>query len=139
MKKTIELLEKAVAEIRSESSASFIASVKLGKTASYINEALAELKKSPRWHTPEQWEKRTGKPWPEGGAVYWRMRDDKKSKWYKWFPMPREMAELAIAKTIGEHQIVCATEAGPAPDDWAPEEGALNEAETRKRRESNDR
>jgi sucrose-6-phosphate hydrolase SacC (GH32 family) len=139
MKKTIELLEKALAEIGSESATSFITNLKLGKTASYINEALAELKKSPRWYTPEQWEKQTGKSWLEGWAVYWRMRDDKESKWYEWFPMPREMAELAIVKTIGEHQIVCATEAGPPHDDWRSEEGALNEAETRRRHGSNDR
>jgi hypothetical protein len=75
----------------------------------------------PRWSTPEQWEKRTGEPWPDNGAVYWRMRDDKKSKWYEWFPMPYEMAELAIVKTIGEHQVVCATEAGPPPENWRPE------------------
>jgi hypothetical protein len=95
-----------------------MASVALG----LLMESMAELK-SPQWETPKQREKRTGKVWPDNAAVYWRMRDDKKSKWYKWFPMPLEMAEMAIAKTIGEHQLICATEAGPPPDDWEPEEG----------------
>jgi hypothetical protein len=74
-----------------------------------------------RWETPEQYKARTGKAWPDNWAVYWRMRDNENSKWYKWFPMPLEMAEMAIVKTIGEHQLVIATEAGIPPDDWKPE------------------
>jgi hypothetical protein len=70
--------------------------------------------------TPEQYKERTGKDWPENWAVYWRTRDN--GKWLSWFPMTLEMGEFAMVKTVGEHQIVCATEAGKPPNDWKPEE-----------------
>jgi hypothetical protein len=122
MKKAIEALERAKAElVILRHKGGWITPCKFIRAAiKYINEDMAILQ-SPRWETPEQWEKRTGEKWKDDGAVYWRMRDGEKEKWPFWFPMPLEMAELALAKTIGEHQIVIATEAGPPPDNWSPE------------------
>jgi hypothetical protein len=67
----------------------------------------------PRWETPDQWEKRTGKAWPEDWPV-WNIT--------KEMIGISTMAEEAERKKWGNHIYVCATEAGPPPDDWWPEE-----------------
>jgi hypothetical protein len=75
--------------------------------------------------TPEQWEKRTGKAWPDDWAVYYRYSYDHKTyrEWrvgsHKNIVDSRADFETHNA---GTHQIVCATEAGPPPDGWMPEE-----------------
>jgi hypothetical protein len=80
---------------------------------------LAELKSPPRWYTPEQWEQWTGKKWLDRGPVYYRAYPLN-----EWSLLSFEFAKYQIslrgvAKTA---QIVCATEAGPPPDDWRPED-----------------
>jgi hypothetical protein len=85
----------------------------------------AELKALPRWETPEQYENRTGEEWPEKAAVYVRVYADKFPGFgvYTYADALR-LVRMATAHTgiTGKHQIACATEAGPPPDDWRPEE-----------------
>jgi hypothetical protein len=81
------------------------------KTA--LKHARTELTTS-RWYTPEQWEKRTGKKWPEDWPV-WSITTD-------GLLTISTMGEEEIRKTWGTHIYVIATEAGPPPDDWRPEE-----------------
>jgi hypothetical protein len=81
-----------------------------------------EILQSPRWYSPEQWEKRTGKPWPDYWAVYYRTRYRPSiydsEMWTMWC-----VSKYKTAKKKTAAQIVCATEAGPPPEDWEPEEG----------------
>jgi hypothetical protein len=121
MKKAIELLEKARAEIKEESARSFVVGLKLGKIAEYVYEALAELKAQPRWETPEQWEKRTGEKWLDSWAVYALYENkDGTSQWF-WGGYKKEL-DRATRHNKNPLNIVCATEAGPPPDDWRLEE-----------------
>jgi hypothetical protein len=55
--------------------------------------------------------------WPGKAAVYMRMQHTD-GTWCAWEAMDYECAQCALHIT----QIVCATEAGPLPDDWKPEE-----------------
>jgi hypothetical protein len=91
-------------------------------------------KQMPRWETPEQWEKRTGNPWSDELAVYYRDRgyaDVGKTEWSLWRGMlykdakkeARDEKPHMSGVTLADYQIACATEAGPPPDDWEPEEG----------------
>jgi hypothetical protein len=112
MKKVIELLEtaKELALYGSRST-----------TVSCIEEAIAELKALPRWETPEQREKRTGEAWPENWAVYALYENnDGTSQWF-WGGYKKEMDRF-MRHNKNPLNIVCATEAGPPPDDWRPEE-----------------
>jgi hypothetical protein len=86
---------------------------------------LPEAESKPRWETPEQWEKRTGEKWPDNGAVYYRYSYDYKT--YQEWRVGRHkniVDSRADFEThnAGTHQIICATESGPPPDDWHPEE-----------------
>jgi hypothetical protein len=87
-----------------------------------IADALIELE-APRWYTPERREAETGEAWPEDWGVYvvhqkfetdfypdWYISDYRSAKYKK------DRKEYAIA------YIICATEAGPPPDGWRPEE-----------------
>jgi hypothetical protein len=101
-----------------------------------INSAL-DLLQSPRWETPEQWEKRTGEKWPDDWAVYWRYSEIFAYKAKEWIP-GKELVPVYYAWDLEFYgplkekysseiyddriDIVCATEAGPPPDDWKPEE-----------------
>jgi hypothetical protein len=91
------------------------------KTVKEIDGVIAELE-SPRWYTPEQWEKRTGEAWPEKAAVYAL----EKGHTFLIFPyeviVGFEAMSYGAAKRKGLDKIICATEAGPPPDDWRPEE-----------------
>jgi hypothetical protein len=72
----------------------------------------------PDHETPEQYQKRTGEPWPDNGAVYARACVSSAGHWCKWGVTAFWKAEW----TMYETQIICATEAGPPPDDWRPME-----------------
>jgi hypothetical protein len=86
----------------------------------FIRQAIAELKTKPRWETPEQRLKRTGEAWPEDWAVYAVYEDnDGKKKWFSGCYC-RERERMRKGKI--PEMIVCATEAGPPPDDWRPME-----------------
>jgi hypothetical protein len=74
----------------------------------------------PRWETPEQWEQRTGEPWHGNWAVYVRLIEEN----YRG-PDSVEWAVNTyknVRKWHDDSQIVCATEAGPPPNNWRPEE-----------------
>jgi hypothetical protein len=100
----------------------------LGVAVSCIEEALAELKSSPRWETPEQYEKRTGEAWPWGNAVYLRRNifigGHKDGKW-RASTYSEARGEFWMKKIEPNCiiDIICATEAGPPPQDWRPEDG----------------
>jgi hypothetical protein len=75
------------------------------------------IKQASRWETPERYEKRTGEPWPDDGAVYARIRRTT-GEWSRW-----DVFKFGCAKAnMFNAQIVCATEAGPPPHYWKPEE-----------------
>jgi hypothetical protein len=83
-----------------------------------LDYALEELK-TPRWVTPERWEAETGEAWSENGAVYVRFADGS-SPWFT-----EDYASAREHQIDGPLSTVCATEAGPPPDDWKPEEGEI--------------
>ena len=62
--------------------------------------------------TPEQYKKRTGREWPDNAAVYSRAKNTN-GGWSLWSISSFWCAKL----TVYEIQIVCATEAGPPPND----------------------
>jgi hypothetical protein len=79
-----------------------------------------ETLKAPRWETPEQREKRTGKPWPDNWAVYERYEDNDGGR--KWYCESYDYAKKNSKKRKRELKyVVCATESGPPPDNWEPE------------------
>jgi hypothetical protein len=100
--------------------------------------ATAELQ-SPRWETPEQYWERTGKPWPDDWAVYYQGRillcsivDAKIVNEY-WSPFSWHVATWKSSRKVINsgmearkyHDfglVICATEAGPPPEGWEPEE-----------------
>jgi hypothetical protein len=73
MNKVIELLEllRALCYLttKCEIELAAIDVEQVEKTVKEIDDAIAELK-APRWETPEQYQARTGKAWPDNGAVY---------------------------------------------------------------------
>jgi hypothetical protein len=92
----------------------------------FIKDALNEIKKTPQWETPEQYKARTGKAWAEDWAVYFRICTDKFGGFTVYtYKDALRLYDMAVAHTgiTPEYQIVCATEAGPPPDDWRPEGG----------------
>jgi hypothetical protein len=66
----------------------------------------------PRWETPEQWKELTGEEWPEAWGVY--------TLFYGGWILQR-YREAKLMGTYMPITIVCATEAGPPPEDWRPE------------------
>jgi hypothetical protein len=69
--------------------------------------------------TPDQYLERTGEPWPDNWAVY-SLYETAKSEERFWAV---EEYGYAQEKCAGNPKaIICATEAGPPPDDWEPEE-----------------
>jgi hypothetical protein len=68
----------------------------------------------PSFETPEQYEERTGKAWPDNGAVYFRRGrpgDDVEWGVCRWVSARRDHDICAVA-----------TEAGPPHDGWMPDE-----------------
>jgi hypothetical protein len=101
MKRVIEILELAKKLAAIDNSRAAI---------SCIREAIAELEGRPKWETPEQYRERTGEEWPDDWAVYVPAVEG------GYVPEIYSLAQFAGAEII-----VCATEAGPPPDDWRPE------------------
>jgi hypothetical protein len=130
MKKVIELLERAGVSI-TEAIAINPESDYLAEVDMLIKKAVSELQ-SPRWETPEQREKRTGEPWPDSWAVYlnaW-FSDSGKSVYIGNIWQDTTLKEAKRVEKILKGSkttsflvaIICATEAGPPPDYWRPEE-----------------
>jgi hypothetical protein len=125
MKKAIEWLTEALKLI---SGSWYVTREEIDRVVairSCIKDALTELK-TPRWETPEQWEKRTGEVWPENGAV--RIVNPK-GEWELmelWRAKQLEQDLARLDKDFGDEPegllIVCDRgEAGPPPDGWRPE------------------
>ena len=84
----------------------------------------------PDYITPEQWEKRTGRAWPDNAAVYYRYAaahrtydsfyyDDFAGDWFiKTYSYVRDCNKKVQAYKGGRYQMVCVTEAGPPPNNW---------------------
>jgi hypothetical protein len=91
---------------------------KVEKLVKDIDDAIAELK-APRWYTPERWEQRTGEPWPDSGAVYYRYvsTTGKLDVWRigNYENIANSNHDFR-SHNAGYHQIICATEAGPPPE-----------------------
>jgi hypothetical protein len=122
MKQVIELLEEALGNIAETRVAGLVSVGLQSQTEVFIQESIAILK-APRWYTPEQWEKRTGKAWPDDWAVYFRMCADKFGGFTAYtYRNALRLRDMAIAHTgiTPKYQIVCATEAGPPPENWEP-------------------
>jgi hypothetical protein len=117
MKKAIELLKSAKNEFACVIPDCEGCRGSLNTGLDLLDEALAELEAPPRWETPDQWEKRTGKAWPEDWPV-WDITDGMIGI--------STMAEEEERKTWGNHIYVIATEAGPPPKSWRPEEEGGN-------------
>ena len=80
----------------------------------------------PDYETPEQYEKRTGKPYPDNGAVYvlTRYHFDDKPNWYvtAYFEYKKTAEAIAQDKVYGTKLfgVVIADPPVPPPDDWRP-------------------
>jgi hypothetical protein len=120
MKKVIELLRKANESLCRVASWMRVLD-SIATATDYINEALVELKALDHWYTPEQWKQRTGEEWPDGAAVYGRVKFSAFEIWSGWTIKSRRDAVWEY-DAFQEFQIVCATKPGPPPDDWKPEE-----------------
>jgi hypothetical protein len=92
----------------------------LSEALNIIDEAIAEIKAPPRWETPEQRKERTGEEWPDMNAVYVQAYRDFQGT-EDWEPQHEWGATLYWEVKGRNFPIVCATEAGRPPDDWAPE------------------
>jgi hypothetical protein len=120
MKQVIELLKQAKQALETGPGGVFYAD-QMRSAMNIIEEALALLKAPPRFETPDQWEQRIGEKWPDDWAVYRLYTDnDGVSRW---------CAECYMSSKRPNNKykslpVVCATEAGPPPDGWRPEEGA---------------
>jgi hypothetical protein len=122
MKKAIELLEDAYQDVY-HSVIVLGAEIKYSRNAmDKIEAALAELKAPSRFETPEQREERTGEPWPDDAPVYFRGRYDFAETWNRWKLGSFGEAVWELDDWSNGFQIVCATEAGPPPEGWRPEE-----------------
>jgi hypothetical protein len=122
VKQVIELLRRADAElVILRHKGGWMAPCKyIRNAAKYINEVIALLQ-APRWETLEQYEKRTGEPWPENGAV-WFKSEDLGNRWAgEWILMRLNQARFSWARSnlLGlKSCIICVAEAEPPPDDW---------------------
>jgi hypothetical protein len=117
MKKVVELLAQLREDIKDlADDRCFVCD--WSRQLDFIDQALALLKSPPRWETPEQWEERTGEPWTDDWAVYYRNPVDG-----KWYVMSFADAKDRIGGRVWilNLNVVCATEAGPPPDDWRSE------------------
>jgi hypothetical protein len=111
MKKVIELLEEAKR----------FADIGLKNDVIWnINDALEELE-NPLRYTPEQWEQRTGEPWPENWPVWVR------AKYITGGYSPWELdflkeIELYTTQARGTIQVIVFNGNKPPPEDWMPDE-----------------
>jgi hypothetical protein len=113
MKKVIERLEEALALIWNPPTLEIEKKFLNVSVSNIIKEVLEDLK-THRWETPEQYEQRTREKWPDDWPV-WSITTD-------GILEITTMGEEEIRKTWGNHIYVIATEAGPPPDGWRPEE-----------------
>jgi hypothetical protein len=116
VKKAVELIKSVISLLRTTYSHTHQICIET------LELALSELQSS-RQETPEQYGKRTGEPWPNDWAVYYRTRYKPTifdpERWTIWLT-----GKYKNIKKRAKHervQMVCATEAGSPPDGWEPE------------------
>jgi hypothetical protein len=109
MKKAIELIKHVIKVLRLSHSHTHQICIE-------ILELAVDALEHPCWETPEQYEKRTGEPWPDKWAVY-RRKNYPNTGWTSWEVLSYGWARFCV----WQYQIICATEAGPPPDDWEPD------------------
>jgi hypothetical protein len=81
-----------------------------------IVDTITILQTQPRFETPEQYNKRTGKPWPDTWPVFFEYRENTNQYYVDKLEKIKNERVLKIGR-------VCVfTEAGPPPDDWKPKE-----------------
>jgi hypothetical protein len=74
-----------------------------------------ELENKPRWETPNQWQKRTGKAWPDTWPVFFEYGENTNQYHIDRLEKVKNERVLKIGR-------VCVfTEAGPPPNNWRPE------------------
>jgi len=83
----------------------------------FCEKADCEFEIIPDYETPEQYEKRTGKPWPDNAPV-WFMRDDEKEFFGGGF---WGVCRYKTAKEVWDKIIVCVQCPNPPPDNWRPQ------------------
>jgi hypothetical protein len=125
VKKVIELLEEALKKAKFAQYYSPTPRM-LDTTINLIQETIALLKALPRWETPEQWEKRNGRKYQNKGPVWFRHTCKNyrgEQEFIAWFLKEYKDARDDYDFHLPDYkQIVVATEAGPPPKDWKPEE-----------------
>lgn len=126
MKEVIDLLERAKCSLMNIScglSASTNSDI-ADETIACIRNAIAKLQAPPRYETPEQYKKRTGKEWPRNWAVYYSTKYGSIDDW----EVSTYSDILEIIKHSGDdyvcEDIIVATELGRPPDGWTPEDDA---------------
>jgi hypothetical protein len=122
MKKVIELLEEADKYVFSISvHGDARKNVESRDMANGLIQEAIVLLKTPRWETPEQWEKRTGEKLDANAAVYFR--PDLLYTYSFGISDKVEWNACLWKNAVPKCQTcVVATEAGIPPDDWRPEE-----------------
>jgi hypothetical protein len=126
MKKAIELLDRAWHSLEiPQSRADKYSRGYISEAMTLINEAIDSLQAS-RWETPEQYEKRTGKKYPDKGPVWFRhtcKNYRRERDFIAWgLQLYKDARDEYDFHPPNYKQIVIATEAGPPPDNWSPEE-----------------
>jgi hypothetical protein len=124
VKEIINLLVEAQRTLRTGPGGIFYAE-QIWSARRVIDAALAGLQ-TPRWYTPEQWEERTGEPWPDNGAVYMLYKPPEISGVFPFWRIETYCYAKMYLNGVAVHSksciaVVCATEAGPPPDGWRPE------------------
>jgi len=76
----------------------------------------------PDYETPGQYEKRTGKTYPDNGLVWCRTIINSLRGWYEWHICTYCEAKQNVNRYfIADYQIVIIDPPVPPPDDWRPE------------------
>ena len=92
----------------------------------YFDWSHGSMSRMPDYETVEQWEKRTGKPYSDEGAVWFRILDDPSESFNDWFLILYEDA-LRYERESEEADyppivfIVIADPPVPPPDNWRPQ------------------
>jgi len=77
-----------------------------------------ELIPIPDYETPEQYEKRTGKKWPENALVWYRYKDQQDFEEWIWVLSRKLVADARNSRE--KLYILCAQSPEPPPNDWRP-------------------
>ena len=84
----------------------------------FCNNTNYELIPIPDYETPEQYERRTGKKWPENAPVWYRYKDQQDFKEWSWVLSRKLVADARNSRE--KLYILCAQSPEPPPNDWRP-------------------